>query len=284
MPEKLAELQRLLLIEAARYNVLPIDDRVCGRLNPDTRWPARAHPRDITAAFRRHEPAVRELGHQHQEQIAFGHRRDRGAQERREGVIIAQGGNFGGWSLYAKDGKLKYCYNWAASCTSTSRAHRLTAGEIRYAWNSNMPAAGSERAARRRCTWTESKSARALVGMTLAMVFSADDGCDVGFDGGAPIARLRPPRQCLHRHRQGRADCDCRGRGESGAHGCSGDRSDRDGTAIMRVTASASAAGIPLEYPAWILPSKTCQTGQLGWPRRLCATTRLSGVSASTRW
>src|SRR6202035_1910690 len=27
------------------------------------------------------------------------------------GVIIAQGGAFAGWSLYAKDGKLKYCYN-----------------------------------------------------------------------------------------------------------------------------------------------------------------------------
>jgi hypothetical protein len=27
------------------------------------------------------------------------------------GVIIAQGGQFAGWSLYAKDGKLKYCYN-----------------------------------------------------------------------------------------------------------------------------------------------------------------------------
>ena len=32
---------------------------------------------------------------------------DGGAQ----GVIIAQGANIGGWSLYAKDGKLKYCYN-----------------------------------------------------------------------------------------------------------------------------------------------------------------------------
>src|SRR5439155_3244613 len=26
-------------------------------------------------------------------------------------VIVAQGGNIGGWSLYAKEGKLKYCYN-----------------------------------------------------------------------------------------------------------------------------------------------------------------------------
>ena len=33
-------------------------------------------------------------------------------QESAQGVIIAQGGRFGGWSLYMKDGKLKYCYNW----------------------------------------------------------------------------------------------------------------------------------------------------------------------------
>ena len=31
-----------------------------------------------------------------------------------EGVIIAQGANIGGWSLYAKRGKLKYCYNVSA--------------------------------------------------------------------------------------------------------------------------------------------------------------------------
>lgn len=36
MPEKLHELQRLWLIEATRYNVLPLDDRVAERLNADT--------------------------------------------------------------------------------------------------------------------------------------------------------------------------------------------------------------------------------------------------------
>jgi hypothetical protein len=36
MPEKLHELQRLWLIEATRYNVLPIDDRVVEKMNPDT--------------------------------------------------------------------------------------------------------------------------------------------------------------------------------------------------------------------------------------------------------
>ena len=28
------------------------------------------------------------------------------------GVILAQGGRFGGWSLYLKDGKPTYCYNF----------------------------------------------------------------------------------------------------------------------------------------------------------------------------
>src|SRR6202048_5569093 len=36
IPEKLHELQRLWLIEATRYNVLPIDDRVVEKMNPDT--------------------------------------------------------------------------------------------------------------------------------------------------------------------------------------------------------------------------------------------------------
>ena len=31
---------------------------------------------------------------------------------RTDGVIVAQGGRFAGWSLYVKDGRLKYCYNF----------------------------------------------------------------------------------------------------------------------------------------------------------------------------
>ena len=39
-PERLHELQRLFLIEATRYNVLPLDDRVAERLMPGGRRPA----------------------------------------------------------------------------------------------------------------------------------------------------------------------------------------------------------------------------------------------------
>ena len=51
---------------------------------------------------------------------------DRGA----EGVIIAQGGAFAGWSLYAKDGKPKYCYNTLGLMSSTVEGDRvLTPGD-----------------------------------------------------------------------------------------------------------------------------------------------------------
>ena len=67
-----------------------------------------------------------------------------------EGVIIAQGGNIGGWSLYAKGGKLKYCYNLARhpAVLRRSRRARSPQASTRSAWSSPMLAAASARAAR----------------------------------------------------------------------------------------------------------------------------------------
>ena len=79
-----------------------------------------------------------------------------------EGVIIAQGGNIGGWSLYAKNGKLKYCYNFCGVHRYTSRARdRSRRARTRCAWSSPTTAAAWPRAARSRCTSTARRSARA---------------------------------------------------------------------------------------------------------------------------
>ena len=61
-PEKLAELQRLFLIEAAKYNVLPLDDRRVERFNPDLAGRPQLVQRQLAAALRRHGAADRELG------------------------------------------------------------------------------------------------------------------------------------------------------------------------------------------------------------------------------
>ncbi len=79
MPDKLHELQRLWLIEATRYNVLPLDDRVAERINPDTRRSSGADQGPLSDPVWRHGSLVGELGRQRQEQVPFRDRRDRRA-------------------------------------------------------------------------------------------------------------------------------------------------------------------------------------------------------------
>ena len=82
-PDKLAELQRLFLIEATQYNVLPLDDRRVERFNPDLAGRPQLIHGNVAAPLRRHGPALRELGPGAQEQVARGHGGDRGARGRR---------------------------------------------------------------------------------------------------------------------------------------------------------------------------------------------------------
>ena len=76
-PEKLAELQRLFLIQAARFNVLPLDIRSAERFNPDIAGRPQLLTRHHPDALRRDEAAQRERRADDQEQVAHHHRRDR---------------------------------------------------------------------------------------------------------------------------------------------------------------------------------------------------------------
>ena len=112
MPEKLHELQRLWLIEATRYNVLPIDDRVIEKMNPDTAGRPVLVKGKTQLLFggmgRLSENCVLNIKNKSHSVTAEIEVPETGA----EGVIIAQGANIGGWSLYAHEGKLKYFYNF----------------------------------------------------------------------------------------------------------------------------------------------------------------------------
>ena len=112
MPEKLHELQRLFLIEATKYNVLPLDDRGVERFNSDLAGRPVLIKGNSQFLFggmgRLLENCVLNLKNKSHSVTAEITVPSAGA----EGVIVAQGGNHGGWSLYATGGKLKYCYNF----------------------------------------------------------------------------------------------------------------------------------------------------------------------------
>ena len=111
MPEKLAELKALFIEEARKYNVLPLDDRRVERFNSDLAGRPTLIKGNSQLLFggmgRLSENSVINVKNKSHSVTAELDVPDGGA----EGVIIAQGGAFAGWSLYLKDGKPTYCYN-----------------------------------------------------------------------------------------------------------------------------------------------------------------------------
>src|SRR5215813_827681 len=189
MPEKLHELQRLWLIEATRYNVLPIDDRGAERFNSDLAGRPVLIKGNTQLLFggmgRLSENCVLNLKNKSHSVTAEIEVPESGA----EGVIIAQGASIGGWSLYAKNGRLKYCYNVAGVNHYYVEATRaLPTGEHQVRMEFAYAGGGLGKGGRVTLYVDGEKVGEGAIPMTQAFVFSADDGCDVGQDSGAPVS------------------------------------------------------------------------------------------------
>ena len=149
-PEKLEELKALFLQEAVKYNVLPLDDRVWERFNP-----AMAGRPDLMEG--RTEMTVYE-GMKGLLENAFINVKNRSfvitadlevPPSGADGVVLAQGGEMGGWSLYLKEGKPRFAYNWLARETyKIAGGSRLPAGPVtlrfEFAYDGGKPGAGGK--------------------------------------------------------------------------------------------------------------------------------------------
>ena len=188
-PEKLRELQRLFLIEAAKYNVLPLDDDLGKKMNPDAAGRPVLIKEKTQILFggmgRLGENCVvniKNKSHSVTAQIVV-------PKSGAEGVIVAQGGNIGGWSVYAKAGKLKYCYNlggvhhfYVEAATSLPQGEHQVRMEFAYSGG------GLGKGGKVTLYCDGKKVGEGEIPMTQAMIFSADDGCDVGVDNGSPVS------------------------------------------------------------------------------------------------
>jgi arylsulfatase len=189
MPAKLHDLQRLFLIEAARHKVLPLDDRLVEKMNPDTAGRPILIKGDTQLLFegmgRLLENCVLSIKNKSHSVTAEIVVPEKGA----EGVIISQGANIGGWSLYAKGGKLKYCYNWGGfKQFFVESVNKLPAGQHQVRMEFAYAGGGLGKGGKATLFVDGKKVGEGEIGATLAFVFSADDGCDVGVDSGAPVS------------------------------------------------------------------------------------------------
>jgi len=189
MPEKLKELQRQWLIEAAQYKVLPLDDRLFEKLNPDLAGrPVLIKGKTQLLAGgmgRLSENCVLNLknkSHAITAEIVV-------PKEGAKGVIVCQGANIGGWTLYAHNGKLKYCYNWGGFKTFIIESKdALTAGQHQVRMEFTYDGGGPGKGGKAILYTNGKKVGEGRIDATLATIFSADDGTDVGEDSGAAIS------------------------------------------------------------------------------------------------
>ncbi len=194
-PDKLHQLQRLFLIEATKYNVLPLDDRRVERFNSDIAGRPTLVKGTSQLLYggmsRLSENAVLNLKNKSHSVTAEVTIPEGGGQ----GVIIAQGGAFGGWALYLIDGVPRYCYNVLGLRRFTvvgSAAVPVGTHQVRmeFAYDGGGLAKGG--------TATLYVDGEAIgdgrVDMTVPMMFSGDETTDLGGDTATPVSEDYTPK------------------------------------------------------------------------------------------
>ena len=188
-PDMLAKLQRLWLIEATKYNVLPMDDRTSERARAVDGRPPDAHPRQLAAVLPRHGTAVGEQRRQHQEQVVLGHRRGRRPRRRRQRRDHRPGRplRWLGRLRQGRQGQVRLQHARHPRVPDRCRRADPRRHATRCAWSSPTTAAASPRAATSPSTTTATPVGTGRVEHTQPMIFSADETTDIGYESGTTV-------------------------------------------------------------------------------------------------
>ena len=194
-PQKLKELQRLWLIEATKYSVLPLDDRRMERFNSDLAGRPQLVKGKTQILFggmgRLTENCVINIKNKSYSVTAEIVVPKSGAN----GVIIAQGGAFNGWSLYAKDGKLKYCYNLLGIKLFYVESNKaILTGQHQVRMEFKYDGGGLAKGGNALLYFDGTKVGEGRVDTTVPMIFSADETCDVGKGTGSAVTTDYDPK------------------------------------------------------------------------------------------
>lgn len=189
-PAKLKELQALFLKEAVKYNVLPLDDRSIERMDP-----ALAGRPDLMG---KRTTLTLYPGMTGMMENTFLNTKGRSKSITAEvevpqgganGVILAQGGRFGGWSLYMQDGKPAYAYNWIGlERTTVAAAEPVPAGRATIKLDFAYDGGGRGKGGTATLSVNGRKVAEGRIDKTVAFVYSLDEGADVGEDADTPVS------------------------------------------------------------------------------------------------
>jgi arylsulfatase A-like enzyme len=189
MPEKLDELKRLFLIEAVKYGVLPLDDRRVERFVPALAGrPTLVHGNKqllFPGMSRLSENSLvnmKNASHAVTAEIVVP---DGGAN----GVLLAQGGAFGGWSLYMHEGRPKYCYSLFGMQRFEAEAESpVPPGKHQVRMEFAYDGGGLGKGGMATLYVDGENVGEGRLEHTIPMLFSADETADVGCDTGTTVS------------------------------------------------------------------------------------------------
>lgn len=188
-PAKLKEMQALFITEAVKYSVLPLDDRLFERFNaamvgrPDL-MAGRTSLTVYQGMTGMSENVFINLKNKSHTITAEVEIPKNGAN----GVILAQAGRFGGWSLYLKEGKPTYTYNWLGLQRYTvAAAQAVPAGKAILRFEFAYDGGGLGKGGTGTLFVNGKQVGTGRIEQTQCCAFSADEGADVGSDEGTPV-------------------------------------------------------------------------------------------------
>jgi arylsulfatase len=188
-PEKLKAMQGLFMKEAEKYHVLPIDDRLLERTNAELmgRPTVMGHRNSVTYGEGMKGMGVdvfidlRSTSYTITAQVAV--------EANANGVLVCQGGRFGGLSFYLKNGKPAFSYNYLGmESTQIMAADTLKPGNYKLSYDFKYDGGGVGKGGIGAILINDKKVVEKRLEKTQPGIFSVDDLADIGIDEGTKVA------------------------------------------------------------------------------------------------
>ncbi|OOG77866.1 arylsulfatase [Algoriphagus sp. A40] len=186
-PEKLEELKKKFMEEAAKFNVLPIDDRSIERLDPTIAGRPDLMNGKTKLVLYEGAKGIPENAFINVKNTSLTITAEVEVAANANGVLVCQGGDFGGWTFYMQDGKPSYTYNWVGleiyTVTSTQKVtpgkHTIT---LDFDYEGGRGAGGIAT-----INVDGAKVAEGKIAKTNSNTFGIDESADVGTDENTPV-------------------------------------------------------------------------------------------------
>jgi arylsulfatase A-like enzyme len=195
MPDMLQKLQRVFLIEATKYNVLPLDDRGIERFNAELV----GRPQTIKGKKQVLFPGMKRIS-----ESSILNIKNKSFQVTAQlvvpaaggqGTIIAQGGADGGWGLMMEKGALRFAYNLLGVNLFVTDAHQpLAAGEHQVRMEFAYAGGGLAKGGAVTLYYDGQPAGEGKVLVTQPMIFSATEGVEIGRELGTTVMPKSNPK------------------------------------------------------------------------------------------